>query len=603
MDTFVEYSTGKWTDEECQQFEEGCVEYGWGQWKAMTAVIPSRNMNQIKSHAQKFQLHRPERQVELHCKHETWKSRQKWLGVPAAEFLALKTSRRKAGSSKKKLDSRPPLKPLKVKPLKKTSVAKSWSKNAEKSKVKLTPKKTTPLARAVAPVSASSKMSNHVGGRLAIDTTKKTTGAGVDDMNNKRFPRDPPSRDPETDENDPFLASIMEDIDTLLDSDFSIFRFFDGASAVTSVDGHSTVASATEETKTTSFTSPHVSADENVTKRPSISAQREEGVHTESDEIEAIVASAETKSPAPCVSPGRSVGKDFARLSAALSPNKNNNFDHESSAPRRISDSSSASEVVDAMEYKVLNDVVVDDDDDEEEEETKFESFEKLCNVGDLLHPFPGTSNGKAEEGTIDVSSTCELLLSDIEKNGDFAASFDASNLRQTANADVSLYNEIMGRLVACPDVKNENEFIECSTGTTRTELDKFTLLRIRIAHEIDAKHRDVQWWKDSVANKHFQKSSLEHLIALIQVMLDVQEWRVISADRIGFLQSKFNVEDDILSIGQELKGVWERVDRSLARDQFRLFGEDGFERHLATATMVDALEQSCREAVISFAV
>mmetsp|Transcript_2971 Transcript_2971/g.6228 ORF Transcript_2971/g.6228 Transcript_2971/m.6228 type:complete len:428 (-) Transcript_2971:217-1500(-) len=244
-----------------------------------------------------------------------------------------------------------------------------------------------------------------------------------------------------------------------------------------------------------------------------------------------------------------------------------------------------------------------DYDDDEEEEETKFESFEKLCNVGDLLHPFPGTSNGKAEEGTIDVSSTCELLLSDIEKNGDFAASFDASNLRQTANADVSLYNEIMGRLVACPDVNNENEFIECSTGTTRTELDKFTLLRIRIAHEIDAKHRDVQWWKDSVANKHFQKSSLEHLIALIQVMLDVQEWRVISADRIGFLQSKFNVEDDILSIGQELKGVWERVDRSLARDQFRLFGEDGFERHLATATMVDALEQSCREAVISFAV
>ena len=48
--------SGGWTDEENAQFRQGIVLCGWGKWDLISkTVIASREMKQVKSHAQKFQ--------------------------------------------------------------------------------------------------------------------------------------------------------------------------------------------------------------------------------------------------------------------------------------------------------------------------------------------------------------------------------------------------------------------------------------------------------------------------------------------------------------------------------------------------------------------
>jgi len=48
--------SGGWSDEENAQFRQGIVLCGWGKWDLISkTVIASREMKQVKSHAQKFQ--------------------------------------------------------------------------------------------------------------------------------------------------------------------------------------------------------------------------------------------------------------------------------------------------------------------------------------------------------------------------------------------------------------------------------------------------------------------------------------------------------------------------------------------------------------------
>ena len=47
-------SSGKWTDDEHRLFIKGCIEHGWGQWKHISAAIPTKRVNQVKQHAEKF---------------------------------------------------------------------------------------------------------------------------------------------------------------------------------------------------------------------------------------------------------------------------------------------------------------------------------------------------------------------------------------------------------------------------------------------------------------------------------------------------------------------------------------------------------------------
>ena len=44
----------RWSDEEHLQFEKGCALHGWGNWKRIAEVVPTRDILQIRSHAQKY---------------------------------------------------------------------------------------------------------------------------------------------------------------------------------------------------------------------------------------------------------------------------------------------------------------------------------------------------------------------------------------------------------------------------------------------------------------------------------------------------------------------------------------------------------------------
>lgn len=61
-----------WTSDEHSLFLEGCVNHGWGRWKDIAASIPTRNMIQVKSHAQKFAAAHPGQKRAIEMEH-AWK--------------------------------------------------------------------------------------------------------------------------------------------------------------------------------------------------------------------------------------------------------------------------------------------------------------------------------------------------------------------------------------------------------------------------------------------------------------------------------------------------------------------------------------------------
>ena len=63
-------SSGPWSELERRQFEEGVIQFGWGKWMEINnTCIPTRSKDQIKSHAQKFSIHRKQEHAMLLRKH------------------------------------------------------------------------------------------------------------------------------------------------------------------------------------------------------------------------------------------------------------------------------------------------------------------------------------------------------------------------------------------------------------------------------------------------------------------------------------------------------------------------------------------------------
>ncbi|KAL7489916.1 hypothetical protein ACHAW6_015655 [Cyclotella cf. meneghiniana] len=53
--------SGPWTEQEHEAFKQGVLGMGWSHWKDIQELyVPTRSKDQIKSHAQKFELHHPE---------------------------------------------------------------------------------------------------------------------------------------------------------------------------------------------------------------------------------------------------------------------------------------------------------------------------------------------------------------------------------------------------------------------------------------------------------------------------------------------------------------------------------------------------------------
>lgn len=95
---------GVWTQDERSQFEKGVVQFGWGNWVDITEGIPSRRKSQVKSHAQKFALHRPEEYAKLidkHNKMDAIKKKKKVDGGRVMSPKAASTKLRKKAAAKK----------------------------------------------------------------------------------------------------------------------------------------------------------------------------------------------------------------------------------------------------------------------------------------------------------------------------------------------------------------------------------------------------------------------------------------------------------------------------------------------------------------------
>jgi len=109
--------------------------------------------------------------------------------------------------------------------------------------------------------------------------------------------------------------------------------------------------------------------------------------------------------------------------------------------------------------------------------------------------------------------------------------------------------------------------YLESPPDTPKYE-SKSALMRRRIIKlAMDASN--VGWWRESemMMPDIAKKAHLEHLVAMTFAVLQADAWKSSSED------SSFNAQDDIRQICQLVPGIWNRVNYSLARDSFELFG------------------------------
>jgi len=192
---------------------------------------------------------------------------------------------------------------------------------------------------------------------------------------------------------------------------------------------------------------------------------------------------------------------------------------------------------------------------------------------------------------------------------------------------DLQLFLDTRSRLTAEPDFNNPKEYILAEDGSSRMRLEHGSLCRVRVMDMLK-EHLDMGWWREEVLadavgcrcgtmmdeKQSFKKASLEQLVALTAAMLDVDHWQTpregkkpvgMSSATIAIGdEQRFNDEDDIRHIGQLLSGLWERVNRSLSRDDFFLLGQDvgregstaRMERYSAINQMVTRLDTISRQ-------
>eukprot|EP00804_Cyclotella_cryptica_P028495 CCRYP_014788-RA/>CCRYP_014788-RA protein AED:0.11 eAED:0.11 QI:0/-1/0/1/-1/1/1/0/232 len=98
-------SRGVWTANEQELFKLGCISCGWGQWTKIATSIPTRNTNQVKSHAQKFAQHHPLEKKLLELKHARTKLDEAKFFVGELETQPLRNPNSTSSVSLQKKDA------------------------------------------------------------------------------------------------------------------------------------------------------------------------------------------------------------------------------------------------------------------------------------------------------------------------------------------------------------------------------------------------------------------------------------------------------------------------------------------------------------------
>jgi hypothetical protein len=163
-------------------------------------------------------------------------------------------------------------------------------------------------------------------------------------------------------------------------------------------------------------------------------------------------------------------------------------------------------------------------------------------------------------------------------------------------------YYEICAHLSKPPDFNDPNECIVLD-NCTRKVLSKEPLMRVRLMDIIQS-HINGHWWKGDERSVTAPISSgakgkeliekeeeAEHVVALLVIMYDLEEWRTLS--------SAGNVFElgDIFAVVYKATEMWTRIKASLMRGGYTLFGgANGAQRVYLIQSVVESLVKFCQE-------
>lgn len=477
--------SGTWTDLERSQFEEGVIEFGWGKWLEISACIPSRRKDQIKSHAQKFSIHRKKEYAELLRQHTAKmekksncvaeKQKKKAATAAAASTPTTRNVRRPSRSSIKRAAATKSAAPT---PVKVRRASKSSISTIE-SVTTITPKPV--LAKAKKPSKKTVKTSK-LGAQLVKFFTKSDT------------PKESKLCDAEQ------LSST--DIDSEPGVDLMEYEV-----SSTKVDFAGMKSEVCAEVKVTK------SKDDD---------QFEMRRHSNSSLPLAV---------SPCASM-KSSAEEATELEGLLG----------------------------SLDYL----------DDWEDGPTAVEEDSFALSLADDIFDIKLDEDGSTIPRVVDIAGYDSFVPSEqqIERHA-------LTNLRLQVQPNKGALDEITALLQSPPD--------------SYTVESKSTFMRQRIIM-LATEASDVCWWRENkkLFPEILRKAHLEHLVALTFAVLQADEWKRTSEEKVP-LQTHFNAQDDIRHICQLLSGIWNRVNHFLARDSYALFGAgvDQLERSHAVKKMV----------------
>eukprot|EP00571_Detonula_confervacea_P017574 CAMPEP_0172311886 /NCGR_PEP_ID=MMETSP1058-20130122/15950_1 /TAXON_ID=83371 /ORGANISM="Detonula confervacea, Strain CCMP 353" /LENGTH=573 /DNA_ID=CAMNT_0013025195 /DNA_START=25 /DNA_END=1746 /DNA_ORIENTATION=+ len=546
-------SLGTWTLDEQHQFERGVITHGWGNWRTIELLVPTRDRIQIKSHAQKFRKHHPIEYATLQQDHEA-----------CAEAEAVVSAKK--------------IKKGKATPRRRGSLSKAKTPT---DRAIVSPR---PLRRCSAPAGI---MGLKVGGgatkrRSSIRSIKASSPTIQSPK--KKIPKKKTGKKPP-----PKLLPFLT-----LGGGAGLCRVTLGAPSTISA-------------KSYDLMSPRAG-------RPLPAAPNHDPPE-DCDEL-AAMAAVVTPSPDPKFAFRNLLDEaiDMDDIIDTLSLTGLTKLENEHEG-----------EVIDQLLQLKVDDNNLD---------MIADFFDPSWNVmmddengispkdGDFLVPITSLSEGP--EGTPGSDYDGKPLL-EIPVN---------------VCPDLQLFMDIRTQLTSSPDYNNPKEYVLGEDGLSRAGVETGALFRVRIKHLLED-HLGMGWWREDMfdiapldasatgaaaiqsplgtlgmlvngggkggdeggmfGKVAYKKFALERLIALAAVMLDVDHWHFRNeAQEMTITDGqRFNDEDDIRHIGQLLSGLWERVSRSLQRDDLALLGDDSsarMERNAAINTMVGRLDSICRQ-------
>lgn len=491
-------SSGTWSALERRQFEEGVIQFGWGKWLEISECIPSRRKDQIKSHAQKFSIHRKKEHAELLRQHAAAMGEKSNCGKKkkAAAAASTPTTRNVRRPSRSSINRAAATKSAAPTPVKVRRASKSSIATIE-SVATVTPK---PVLAAKKPSKGSVKKSK-LGAQLMKIFTKSDT------------PKD-----------SKLCAEQLSSTES--DSELGV-----------------------------DFMEYEVSS----TKVDFAGMNSEKDVAANKTEVQMELTN----------SPAKSKADDKIDMRR----------DSNSSSPSFVSPCASMkSSAEGAQELKGLMGSL-DYLDDWEDGPTAIEEDSFALALADDIFDIKLDEDGSTIPRVVDIAGCNSDVPSEQQIKNQVLM-----HVRFQVQPNEDALDEIIALLESPPDM--------------HTVESKSTVMRQRII-KLATEASDVGWWRenDKLIPEVVRKAHLEHLVALTFAVLQADDWKRSSEDKVP-LQTHFNAQDDIRHICQLLSGIWNRVNHFLARDSYALFGAgvDQLERSHAVKRMIRMFDDILRQ-------